>query len=192
MATCRRDEPNQEELHRLFDYNYETGGLYWRVNRSSRAKNGNRAGSLHHSGYRKIAVNRRTYLEHRLVFVWHHGYSPENEVDHINRIKDDNRIENLREVSRSCNMFNSKIRSNNKSGVTGVSFNNNKNGWVSQIYKNGHTKYLGCNKDLTQAVIIRWKAEVELGIDNCLSSPAYMYLNENGLIDENGAIKEAA
>ena len=50
----------------------------------------------------------------------------------------------------------------------------------------------GCGKDFTQAVIMRWKAEVELGIDSCLSSPAYMYLNENGLIDENGAIKEAA
>ena len=63
MATCRRDEPNQEELHKLFDYNYETGGLYWRVNRSGGVKVGNRAGCLNGNGYRRIMVNYKRYSD---------------------------------------------------------------------------------------------------------------------------------
>ena len=71
-------------------------------------------------GYIVCQSHRRTMKVHRVIFLMHHGYLPDV-VDHINRIKDDNRIENLRAANRAQNAQNSGVQTNNKLGVLGVS-----------------------------------------------------------------------
>lgn len=99
--------PSQNEIKELFEY--RDGGLYWKVNKAKKIKIGHRAGSVMNTGYRCIVINSRTYLEHRLIWVYFNGdISNDMEVDHINRIKIDNRIENLRIVSLGINALNKK------------------------------------------------------------------------------------
>ena len=72
------------------------------------------AGCLHKSGYRQIKVNNVIYPAHRLIWVFHNGSIDENmQIDHINGIKDDNRIENLRLVTAQQNSWN-RSRLNSK------------------------------------------------------------------------------
>lgn len=110
------------------------------------------------------------------------GYLPENDVDHINRIRNDNRWGNLRHVSRQCNNRNVGLRKCNKTGVTGV--NSAYNGlWKSDICVNRHHIGLGLFSDFNYAVKARWDAEVKYDFPACNStSPAYLYLKENNLL----------
>jgi len=113
------------------------------------------------------------------------GYIPENQVDHVNRIRDDNRWCNLRHVSRSCNMRNASISIANTSGVTGVTWHKNANKWVAHIRALDSTKHLGIFESFVEAVKARWDAEVKYGYPNCNStSSAFEYLKENNLIKE--------
>ena len=181
MCLAKSVAPTYKRVRELFDY--RDGMLFWKTSPCCNIKPGYRAGGNNGRGYRGVAFDGMKFLEHRIIFLWHHGYWPENGVDHINRCRDDNRIENLREVSKSCNALNCVERVNNTSGVIGVSFDNECKSWLSQLILNGKRKYLGRSKDLTKAVILRWEAEVKHGIDSCLSSSAYSYLDERGLID---------
>lgn len=72
-------------------------------------------------GYIQIGLNKRIYFAHRLVWLWHYGVWPNGPLDHINRNRRDNRIENLRQASDSSNQANVGLRSNNTSGYRGVS-----------------------------------------------------------------------
>ena len=130
---------NQEIVKALFDY--VDGGLYWKHSRGSNAKAGNRAGRLLGMGYRSIHVSGRRYQEHRLVYLWHHGVMP-NQVDHIKRIKSDNRIENLRVADHSTNQMNTVDRKN-QSGFRGVRFVPKTGRWAARIYKNGKEIRIG-------------------------------------------------
>ena len=60
-----------------------------------RETKGKKAGSFATKGYRVVVINKKTYKEHRLVWLYHYGHMPKDQIDHINRIRDDNRIENL-------------------------------------------------------------------------------------------------
>ena len=74
----------------------------------------------HHSGYYHGTISGKDEATHRLAWYYVHGKFPNGEIDHINGIKKDNRIVNLRDVPRSVNSKNQKRRKNNKSGYTGV------------------------------------------------------------------------
>lgn len=96
----------QEELHQLLDYNPETGEFFWKVN-SRCIKSGSKAGcvcKVH--GYQHINIKNKRYKAHRLAWLYVHGKWPHPEIDHINRVKTDNRIANLREADRSMNNLN--------------------------------------------------------------------------------------
>jgi len=98
---------NEKHIKELLDkyLTYQDGKLYWKVNKN-RARKGQRAGSYQkNSGYRTLCIDNNNLLEHRAVFLMHKGYLPPM-LDHINRIKDDNRIENLREVTESLSNHN--------------------------------------------------------------------------------------
>lgn len=148
---------SKDLLHALLEY--RDGKLFWRVTTGSRAQAGNRAGCLANNGYRYIKINDKAYLEHRLIFLMHHGELPEC-LDHINGVKNDNRIENLRPASLSQNQHNAKTSSNNTSGIKGVCFHKDTQKWMARVKIGGKSKHLGLFTDLAEAeAVIRQARE---------------------------------
>lgn len=165
-----------ERVHELLDYDPDTGVFRWRVTKSG-VRAGKRAGYNHPDGYRYIRVDRVSYQEHRIVWLYIHGYFPENDVDHIDRVRDNNRADNLREVSRQCNLRNSKTSCANTSGVCGVHWEKRLRKWGARIAVNGKNKRLGIYDDYEDAVCARLAAEQCIGWSECDSnSGAYRYI----------------
>lgn len=168
----------QEKLSQNLDYNPETGIFRWKISIGA-VKKGDIAGYKRLDGYCAIKIERKTYKAHRLAWLYVYGYFPENEIDHINRIKNDNRICNLREVSHQCNMRNSKKPKNNTSGVKGISWYKKIQKWEARIKINRKTKHLGKYKDFDDAVCARLAAEQCVDWSGCdSSSPAFQYVQK--------------
>ena len=190
----------QEYLKECLDYDPDTGIFTWRarpvwhfedgVRLSAKgicniwnSKYQNKPITCKTHGYIIIRINNKPYRAHRLAFLYVEGYFPEHNVDHINRIRDDNRWCNLRHVTQVCNMQNCEIRSDNTSGITGISWNNKKKAWVSQISINKKNKNLGRFKNYNDAVMARYQEELNNPLWTCsVESSAYKYLKENNLI----------
>lgn len=130
----------QESVKNLFDY-HEDGKLFWKITKNQFAKNGNRAGRLRVK-YRRIGINNKYYYEHHIVWLYHNGYLPK-QLDHINGVCNDNRIENLREATTSQNHMNMKKIKGTTSKYKGVHWDKRLRKWVGQIKKNGESIYLG-------------------------------------------------
>jgi hypothetical protein len=133
-----------EELHDALGYDPETGIFIWKSTSSinPKAQAGMRAGSQCTNGYRVIKIGRIRYLAHRLAWFYVHGFWPA-ELDHINCIRDDNRISNLRVSTRSQNMANSRLQRNNASGVKGAMFDKANQKWLAYVNVNGRFRNLG-------------------------------------------------
>lgn len=120
----------------------ETGVFTWVGNRKCYPKAGKQAGIITTSGYRKIRVMQVFYYAHRLAWLMHYGHFPFGQVDHINGVRDDNRIQNLRDVDALTNAQNKrKAQANNKVGVLGVSAYGNK--FKAQIRTHGKQITIG-------------------------------------------------
>ena len=117
-----------------FDYDPETGILIWRVKPGQRAKIGDVAGKINNRGYRQVGFRGKLYQAHRVIWLIVTGKWPVNDIDHKNGVRDDNRIINLREATRSENNQNMKSRTN--TGVTGVSLHK-KGYYIAQLHING-------------------------------------------------------
>ena len=148
----------QSYVKELFDY-LEDGKLVRKATTSNRAKIGTIVGSNNGNGYLRVSVNSKYCHVHRIIFMWHYGYFPE-EVDHKNGDKSDNRIENLREATHSQNGKNLSIRKNNKVGVNGIRWDSSRNKWYASIGVNHKTKYLGRYVVLEDAIKARRNAEI--------------------------------
>ena len=138
---------NQEFLKEYFSYDPETG-LFTVIKltpRNRRSKVGELSGCNHNCGYTSIRVNKKTYLAHRLAWLYIYGEFPKGHLDHINGIKTDNRICNLRIADDSLNQQNRKAaQSNNKtSGMLGVYFEKQRNKYRARIKYDGLTHCLG-------------------------------------------------
>jgi hypothetical protein len=129
---------NQERLKYLLDYN-EFTGILSRKYPGPGIKVGP-AGTLK-DGYIYIVVDGKQYLAHRLIWLYVYGSFPENQIDHIDRNRSNNRLNNLREATKRQNQWNIGPRSRNKSGYKGVSKRGNK--WRARININGYDKWLG-------------------------------------------------
>ena len=110
-----------ETVRKLLDYDPETGVFRWRTSGRGRKGSGSVAGcAKHYRGYASVHVLGKSYASHRLAWLYVYGEWPSDEIDHINTIKDDNRIVNLRIASRSQNKANCKAKCNNLTGFKGV------------------------------------------------------------------------
>ena len=139
---------NQKYLHEILKYDPDTGIFIWK-NRSNvlpwwnSKHEGKIAGSIHVKGYRYILINKKSYKAHRLAWLFVYGEWPKDQIDHINMVKDDNRIENLRNANDFQNQANRPKRSTNKSGYKGVSWSKASGKWKSQTRINGKVVGLG-------------------------------------------------
>jgi hypothetical protein len=129
-------------------YDPETGLFTWLTGRNAGKTT---AGRLDNFGYRTIRVNDITFMTHRLAWFLVHGKHPEHCIDHINRVRDDNRLVNLREATRSQNAYNTKKQVNNTSGFKGVTYNKANDTWIAQIKDQGVHMYLGSYKNKIDA-----------------------------------------
>jgi hypothetical protein len=134
----------QELLKELLDYSQDTGMFVWKINRGKRFCAGRTAGSLTGKGYRRIKIYGDRYQAHRLAWLYVFGKFPDNYIDHINGIRNDNRINNLRDVSIKTNLQNQrKPQVDSKSGYLGVSWDKRAKKWKARIMINDEQKYLG-------------------------------------------------
>jgi hypothetical protein len=109
-----------EELRERLDYDPETGVFTWRRSESTRVKIGGVAGTYTEKGYVRVRVLGRPYRAHRLAWLYVRGVWPQDQIDHINGIRDDNRIENLREATNAENQRNMKKRAGKRCALKGV------------------------------------------------------------------------
>jgi hypothetical protein len=129
----------QEYLKSILQYDKDTGLFTWVINKSG--IRGLIAGSIDFKGYRIIGINNKRYRSHRLAWLYVYGKLPMGIIDHINGIVDDNRIENLRDVTSRINNQNTKSHRSGK--LVGCSWAKHTNRWMARIKTNGKTKYLG-------------------------------------------------
>ena len=136
-------KPTQSRLKELLHYDQETGVFTWLVNRRNRQVAGHVAGCLSKaSGYISIGVDLKMYQAHRLAWLYVNGVWPKNEIDHIDGIKSNNKISNLRKATRSLNVQNQKkAHANSSSGFLGAHKYGSK--WRAKIGLNGKKIFLG-------------------------------------------------
>lgn len=143
-----------ERLKELLEYDHEIGVFKWKVDRGP-IRAGSTAAKPKPHRYGQIRIDGVLYYAHRLAWFYTHGTWPVNEVDHINGVRNDNRLSNLRDVPHQSNSQNViKPRKSNKSGYLGINKLGEK--WVANIYLHGRTTYLGifsCKKQAHQAYV---------------------------------------
>ena len=100
---------SHERLLEVLEYDFLTGDFYWKTNKSPTVKKGDRAGTLHHTGYVNIFIDNKSYRAHRLVWFYVNKKWP-NIIDHLNHTKNDNRVENLRDVDSRNNQHNRRLK----------------------------------------------------------------------------------
>lgn len=149
----------QQQLKELLDYNPNTGDFVNKIFRGLRAMPNEMAGNVSSGGYIDITIYKRKYKAHRLAWLYVNGVWPTNNIDHINRIKTDNRICNLRDVTQDQNGQNKTIHKNNTSGHIGVVWHKRSNRWRARICLKGKDIYLGSFDEIQSAINARKQAE---------------------------------
>lgn len=175
---AEKNLPTPEELHNLLRYEPETGRLYWRertpdmfsgplaareAHRFNTRFAGKEVTSKFAEGYGRVNINNATYLAHRVAWAMAYGEWPSAHLDHINGVRSDNRIENLRLSTPLENARNRTINRNNKSGCSGVFWRERNEHWQANIRHLGRTIHLGCFVEKFDAVLARLQAERQLG-----------------------------
>lgn len=139
-------------LREVLSYDPETGAFAWREARG-RVKSGDRAGTQHAKGYWQIGIDGRYYLAHRLAWLYVHGVWPADEVDHKHRVRDDNRIGELREATHAQNH-------QNRGSDTGVR-KGKRGGYQARIQIAGKQVHLGMFATCEEAIAARLAAKVK-------------------------------
>lgn len=152
-----------KELKDVFSYNPLTGDLT-RLISAGGVYVGDVVGCKRPNGYLMVSINGKQRRAHRVAWELYYGKEPIGDIDHINHIRDDNRIINLRVVTKAENNKNMKMNSNNKTGISGVSWESDRGKWLSYIgaNKKRHVK-LGRFDNLLDACCSRKSAEIDYG-----------------------------
>ena len=143
-----------ELISKLFQYH--DGHLIWKIDSGSRKVKGQIAGSTEASGHRSLKWKGKRYKIHRLIYLMHHGHAPEF-LDHIDGDPANNKVENLRPITKSQNMMNSKSRSDHKN----VSWHKGTSRWRVAVTKD-RKQYASFHKTLEEAKVAAEKLRQEL------------------------------
>ena len=169
-----RPFPSPERLRQLLRYDEASGKLFWRPRTrdmfpTQRAysswvsqRSGQEAFTATAYGYRVSKIDGKMCAAHRVFWAMVHGYWPADDLDHVNGQRDDNRLSNLREATRSQNLCNRSIPAANTSGHKGVYFHKPTEKWRAQIKKNKVSHFLGCFANLDDAIAARNSASLRL------------------------------
>jgi hypothetical protein len=153
---------NIQKLQEFIHYDPVTGVLIWKKVLSNRTKSGALCGAnIDSKGYGRVCFDGKQYRAHRVVWALFYGQMPDQQIDHINGNRLDNRIENLRLASNAENSRNCKLSKNNTSGVTGVSYHAKAKKWFAQIMLNRKNNNLGLFNTKEEAIAARKKAEMQ-------------------------------
>ena len=135
-------------------YDSKTGVFTWLVNKNGyggAAKVGRTANNVNAYGYRRIGIDGERYLAHRIAWLYVYGEFPKAHLDHINRDRLDNRIANLRVATDAENLQNQAVRTDNTSGVKGVSWDKKRKKWFAKITHKYKQIALGCYESIEDA-----------------------------------------
>ncbi len=181
MLNVRNDTLVQRELKELLEYSPKTGIFIWKKRVANCIKVGDKAGHNDIHGYRVIEIKGKAYKAHRLAWLYVYGYFPGYDMDHINKNPSDNRLKNLRVVSRSCNKINTNNRRDNSSGVKGIHWSKANSKWRVEIFD----RYIGLYENFDDAVAARLTEEQRCGWylwDK--NSPASQYMSKSNAAKE--------
>ena len=142
-----------EKARSLFFYDGSTGELRWRI-ASGCIKAGSLVKSKDSKGYLMVCVNKHHYKAHRIIWLMEKGSWPPGQIDHMNGMKSDNRLCNLRLATQKQNSANTGIRSSNKSGFKGVHYHRQSGKWQASICFDGKLQYLGLYDTALEASIV--------------------------------------
>ncbi len=149
----------EQELIETFDYDPLTGLLTWK-------RDGLIAGFIDKEGYWEVRCGGKRWFVHRIAWLITYGKWPDHSIDHINQVKTDNRLINLRDVTQAENNKNMQrwaegrwIPRHNTSGHVGVYFRKDRNRWRARIKRNSVYQCLGCFATYEEAVEARRAAE---------------------------------
>lgn len=106
-------------------FDWESGEAYWIKPTSNRAKVGDLVGCINPDGYIQVQFKGKPYKLHRLLwFMWYKVW-PEFVIDHIDRDRTNNRIQNLRDVTERINLGNGSVHCDNEYGIKGIAYDPN-------------------------------------------------------------------
>lgn len=147
----------EELLDHFFVCDLTSGKVFWRVHNGTKCRAGNESGTLRKDG--RVIVKLKGYQIYRYHVIWYfsHGFLPKNQIDHIDRDRSNDSINNLREVSNEQNSWNKGLNRNNTSGYKGVYKQRNR--FVAQITIKGKTHYLGSFETEEKAFEVRASVE---------------------------------
>ena len=168
----RRTPPTIERLRHLMSYDETSGIFIWNVTRRGRnghSTAGDAVGNNKSNTYARVSIDGAHYQVHQLAWLWVYGEWPQTDIDHINGVKSDNRIVNLRQVSRSVNLQNLRgPKKQSSSGFLGVSFFKRTGKYMAQITTNYKKTYLGYFDTPEQASEAYLAAKRSLHIGNTI------------------------
>lgn len=124
---------NYELADSLWRYDKNTGKFFWKINVSNKMRIGDEAGSERNTRYLAIRYKGKSYQSHNLAWLITYKVWPKNEIDHKNGNSHDNRIVNLRDITHTENLQNTKNphANNITSKYLGVSLDHGK--WLARI-----------------------------------------------------------
>ena len=169
--------PSPDFLRTLLRYEPDTGNLFWRPRARDMfaTETHQRRWNTKYAGKPALAVTDkdgylygtlrpyRNLRAHRVIWALVHGNWPKGQIDHINGVKDDNRIANLRDVTGFENQQNRRSHKPNLSGRVGVYYRPKRNQYQATINHDGKFHHLGCYEKFEDAVMAREEAERRLG-----------------------------
>jgi hypothetical protein len=154
----------QDRLKFLVTYDAVSGSFVWNVRRGGKANAGSRSECMDSKGYYRIGIDGKRYLAHRLAWFYTHGEWPDGLIDHVNRVRTDNRLENLRVVPPAKNAWNRSKSSAHDNPALGVSFSTDprrSSKWFAYITRDKKRVGLGHYATKEEAIAARLRAETK-------------------------------